>query len=202
MIAAAGCERGQLPHMRSDHDLTAIRLVDPLENTTIMTYPIPGQIWRFAQGARCGRKSSHSTLCLVTGAVWLASSLAGGALLFAKPPSYDHVVVVIEENHAFDEIIGSSQAPFINSLANEGVLFTDMYALTHPSQPNYIHLFSGSNQGVTGDSLPVGTPFQTPNLGSALLDNGRTSRAIRKVFRRSGPWSSPVGRTAAGTIRG
>ena len=62
-------------------------------------------------------------------------------------PRPDHVVIVIEENHSYSEIIGSSAAPYINSLAAQGALFTQSHATTHPSQPNYLHLFSGSNQG-------------------------------------------------------
>ena len=58
------------------------------------------------------------------------------------PP--DHVVIVIEENHSFSSIIGSSQAPFINSLAQQGALFTQSFGVEHPSQPNYLDLFSGS----------------------------------------------------------
>jgi hypothetical protein len=87
-------------------------------------------------------------------------------------PRPDHVVIVIEENHSYSEIIGSSAAPYINSLAAQGALFTQSHATTHPSQPNYLHLFSGSNQGVTDDSCPLS--FSTANLGQYLLDASLT----------------------------
>ncbi|MGA2618387.1 MAG: alkaline phosphatase family protein [Thermoguttaceae bacterium] len=98
------------------------------------------------------------------------------AALAAKIPTPDHVVIVIDENHAYNEIIGSSAAPYINSLAADakGAVFTQYFALEHPSQPNYIELFSGSNQGVTDDSVPSGAPFSTANLGSELLSQGKT----------------------------
>ncbi len=83
-------------------------------------------------------------------------------------PRPDHVVIVIEENHSYSEIIGSSSAPYINSLAAQGALFTQSYAITHPSQPNYLDLFSGSNQGVTDDSCPH--YFMTANLGLVLAE--------------------------------
>ena len=86
------------------------------------------------------------------------------------PP--DHVVIVMEENHSFSEIIGSSSAPFINSLAQQGALFTQSFAVEHPSEPNYLDLFSGSNQGVTDDSCPH--TFSTENLASELAAAGRT----------------------------
>jgi phosphatidylinositol-3-phosphatase len=83
-------------------------------------------------------------------------------------PTPAHVVIVIEENHADAQIIGSSAAPYINSLAKQGALMTNSYAIEHPSQPNYLDLLSGSNQGVQNDNVPVG-PFSTPNLASELI---------------------------------
>jgi acid phosphatase len=78
--------------------------------------------------------------------------------------------VAVLENHAYGQLIGNADAPFINSLAMSGALFTRSYAITHPSQPNYLALFSGSQQGVTSDSCPH--TFSTPNLGRAMLDAG------------------------------
>jgi phosphatidylinositol-3-phosphatase len=85
-------------------------------------------------------------------------------------PRPDHVVIVIEENHSFQEIYQSSSAPFINSLVREGALFTQSFAVEHPSEPNYLDLFSGSNQGVTDDSCPHS--FSTANLGAQLIAAG------------------------------
>lgn len=85
-------------------------------------------------------------------------------------PYPDHVVIAIEENHGYTQIIGSSNAPYINSLAQQGALFTQSYAIEHPSEPNYLDLFSGSNQGVHDDSCPH--TFSTPNLGGELEATG------------------------------
>ncbi len=80
-----------------------------------------------------------------------------------------HVVIVIMENHAFNEIIGSANAPYINNtLAANGAVLTNSHAVEHPSQPNYLDLFSGSNQGVHDDGVPLLLPFSTPNLASLL----------------------------------
>jgi hypothetical protein len=87
-------------------------------------------------------------------------------------PRPDHVVIVIEENHSYSEIIGSPDAPYINSLAAKGAVFTQSYAVTHPSQPNYLDVFSGYNQGVTDDSCPH--YFITDNLGLYLLNASLT----------------------------
>jgi acid phosphatase len=89
---------------------------------------------------------------------------AAGAPALPRPA---HVVLVIEENRAFGEIIGSADAPYINELAKQGALFTRSYAIGHPSEPNYVALFSGDTQGVQDDSCPH--RYDKPNLASALL---------------------------------
>lgn len=103
------------------------------------------------------------------------SSSVGTPVTTSVVPSFDHVVVVVMENHSAGQIIGSSNAPYINSLANSGVNFTQSFGLTHPSQPNYIQLFSGSAQGVTDDGA-VG-PFTANNIARQILDAGKTWKA-------------------------
>jgi phosphatidylinositol-3-phosphatase len=84
------------------------------------------------------------------------------------------VVVVMEENHAYNEIIGdTADAPYINNtLAAGGASFTQSFAIEHPSEPNYLDLFSGSNQGVTDDSCPH--TFSADNEGAQLIAAGYT----------------------------
>ncbi|MED5018634.1 alkaline phosphatase family protein [Paenibacillus chibensis] len=79
----------------------------------------------------------------------------------------DHVVIVLEENHSEQKIIGNAAAPYMNALVKQGAYFTNSYANTHPSQPNYLILFSGSNQAVTNDSC--GHTLNAPNLASELI---------------------------------
>ncbi|WP_438484121.1 alkaline phosphatase family protein [Streptomyces sp. S186] len=128
------------------------------------------------------RKRTRRTLTALAGAAALATtSLAlwatTGSTASAQPaglPSPDHVVVVMLENHAYDQVIGSSSAPYLNSLKAGGAVLTQSFALTHPSEPNYYMVFSGSNQGRTDDScVPVGS-MSAPNLGSELLAAGQT----------------------------
>ena len=88
------------------------------------------------------------------------------------PPAPAHTVIVIMENHAYGEVIGSPQAPYLNQLARQGTLFTHSYAITHPSEPNYLALFAGGTQGVTDDSCPH--RFTAANLASELIAAGKT----------------------------
>src|SRR5438045_1062375 len=107
--------------------------------------------------------------------VAVSISLVGTGV--AAPPTWDHIVIVIEENKSFSQVIGNPiDAPYINNtLKIGGAYLTDMYGITHPSQPNYLQFFSGANQGVTTDNDTSGvTPFNMANLGAELIAAGQT----------------------------
>jgi acid phosphatase len=115
--------------------------------------------------------------------------------LKAAPPRYDHILIVVEENRADTQIIGDREnAPYINSLADNGVHLGSMFALVHPSQPNYIHLYSGDNQGIVDDALPPNFsttntssyPFRTPNLGAELIAAGFTFAGFSEELEAAG----------------
>ncbi|MDX3243223.1 MULTISPECIES: alkaline phosphatase family protein [unclassified Streptomyces] len=104
--------------------------------------------------------------------VWAATASTAQA---AALPTPDHVVVVVMENHAYSQVIGSSSAPYINNtLKAGGANLTQSYGLTHPSEPNYYMLFSGSNQGRTDDSCVSVGSISAPNLASELIAAGQT----------------------------
>jgi phosphatidylinositol-3-phosphatase len=84
----------------------------------------------------------------------------------------DHIVVVIEENHSYQQIVGKKDAPYFNQLIEKGALLTNSHAITHPSQPNYLALFSGSTQGMKDDSC--GKTYSGDNLASELIKNKLT----------------------------
>ncbi len=86
----------------------------------------------------------------------------------AKFPKIDHIVIVVEENHSRQQIANNPNAPYMNKLMKQGANFTNFYAIEHPSQPNYLDLFSGSNQSVSNDRVPV-SKFSTANLASELI---------------------------------
>lgn len=98
------------------------------------------------------------------------------ALFGASPalPRVDHVVIVIEENRSLPQIAGYVDAPYINSLIERGALFTNMHAVTHPSQPNYFAMFAGLLNTNRDGCPPAGIDPNAPNLGSELLASHRT----------------------------
>ena len=132
-----------------------------LANITGLT---PGTVYTPYVRSNCG--SSFSSY--VAGSAFATTNTGARTV-----PVFSHIVVVIGENTSAGSVFGSSSAPYINALANAGAKFTNSFALTHPSQPNYLQLYSGSNQGVTDDSY-ITTKFTTANLGRELINAGKS----------------------------
>src|SRR5436190_18800138 len=77
----------------------------------------------------------------------------------------DHVVIVIEENLPTREL--APELAYLNSLLHQGANFTNSHGIDHPSQPNYLALFSGDPQGTGSDAK------RNPD-GSNPIVNGHT----------------------------
>jgi len=102
-------------------------------------------------------------------------------------PRYDHVIIIMEENHGYNELIGSANAPYINQLAQQAALFTQSHGISHPSQPNYLAIYSGSMQGITNDAcLQTITPYTTPNLGASLINHGLSFKGYAQTMPSEG----------------
>jgi len=130
--------------------------------------------------------------CVRAAAIGGILALASGAGAKAAPPSYAHVVVVVFENRAFEQISGAAEAPTFNRLAKGGALFTNARAVAHPSEPNYLALFSGSTQGVKDDA---DHRFDRPNLARSLAAAGKTFAGFIEQGSPSkhDPWRSFAG---------
>lgn len=103
----------------------------------------------------------------------------------AQPlPRPDHIVIVIEENKSYAQIIGNRDAPYINALAGRGVLFTQSFGVTHPSQPNYLALFSGSTHGITSNACPL--ELGGINLASALVEKRLSFASYSETMPQAG----------------
>jgi len=141
---------------------------------------VNGKSWSLAVALRCA--------AVVAAACFTPLVPAQG--LPAQPPG--HVVIVIMENHASSQIMGSPDAPYINRLAKEGAYFAQSFAVAHPSQPNYLALFSGSTHGVKSDTCPLN--LAGPNLGAQLIAAGLSFTAYSEAL----PSPGYAGCTAAG----
>jgi hypothetical protein len=126
----------------------------------------------------------------------VAACIAAGAAHAAEGPvpkgipALDHVFVIMMENHAYGQIAGNPQAPFINGLMGRANLATNYFAIAHPSNTNYLEVVGGSNFNKLSDQYPdwhntncipnivPGQPTNTdvPNSGVACPIAGRNGR--------------------------
>ncbi|MGH2517080.1 MAG: alkaline phosphatase family protein [Ktedonobacterales bacterium] len=122
-------------------------------------------------------------IMLVMAGMLLLAACGGGTTLPAQSytpspgalPNFSHIFVIVMENSEYGDIIGSSNAPYINSLAHTYGLATQDYAVTHPSLPNYLALAGGDTFGVTTDCNDCFV--NAPNLVDALDAGHKTWRA-------------------------
>jgi len=116
-------------------------------------------------------------LCVAASSLISSISLAVADTteLPTRLPAYSHIVVVLEENKDYDEIIGrTAVAPYINKLATEGASLAKMYGEEHNSEGNYFWLLSGSDQGVQFDDEVPRSPILASSLGEQLIKAGRS----------------------------
>jgi phospholipase C len=100
--------------------------------------------------------------CVVAGSTTSAKA-AGPCGTTSTAPTYKHVIWIWFENHSYSQIIGSSSAPYFNTVANECGLATNYHNLSHPSLPNYV----GATSGLAVSSLTPFDPDCNPS-GSCL----------------------------------
>src|SRR6266702_2928785 len=101
-----------------------------------------------------------------------------GQVLPALASQSTKVVAIPLENQTYDDIIGSSQAPYINNLFTQGTVFTKYSAVADGSHPNYLAMTSGlttkglmeSMTGTCGGGTTGNVPGSTDPLYSADHD--------------------------------
>lgn len=122
----------------------------------------------------------------------MAAADSTSSTVAAALPSYDHVVVVVFENHSYDEI--KSGAPYFARLADHGAEMTESHAVTHPSEPNYLALFAGSTFGLTSDACPLS--YTGAQLARQLRKAGHTFKAYSEGLPSRGYTGCTSGRYA------
>src|SRR2546427_3232820 len=88
--------------------------------------------------------------------------------------SFNHIVMVVEENTDYTSVIGSSSMPYLNGLAQQYGLATQYYANTHPSIGNYFMMTVGAI--ITNDDS-YGSVVTDDNVIRQLLAAGETGKA-------------------------
>ena len=122
-------------------------------------------------GISCGGGSSSSSS---TG-----TATSGGGSTPGTLPQFGHVVLVMEENHGYSDVIGNPTMPYLNSLATKYGLATQYYANIHPSIGNYFMLTTG--QIVTSDDSFTGT-VSDDNIVRELMSAGKTWKSYAEAL--------------------
>ena len=150
--------------------------------------------------------SARTLLALAAGAAAVAAisiapasaspAPASSSPLAATSPHYDHVFVIVEENHGYTDMIGNPAAPNFNALAAQYGLATNYYAVTHPSEPNYVALLGGSTYGVNNDNAYYVNHVNAPSLISQFDQAGVAGRPTCRACRTPDTRASAIRRAA------
>jgi hypothetical protein len=95
-----------------------------------------------------------------------------------------HVLLVVEENTGYQQVIGNAQLPFINSLAVNYGLASQWFDLSHPSLPNYLGLTSGSIWDDPSDTTPQERTYPGASLVDQLAARGVAWKAYMEDMPR------------------
>jgi acid phosphatase len=120
--------------------------------------------WRFLGAG----PSSKASAPAVGTSVPITPPAGSGAPNGAAP----HVMVIVEENHSYDQVIGNPDMPFLNQLARTYGLATDYAGVSHPSEPNYLAMVSGSIWDDPQDRTPQDGTYSGPTLVDQLAARG------------------------------
>ena len=150
------------------------------------------------------QRRSVSLAAMVTMAALALAALAGcapsGAAASNAGPMqrYQHIFLIVMENSSYDDVIGSTDTPRISALASKYGLATNYWAVTHPSEPNYIAMIGGDTFGVHDDITYKTNAITSPNLATQLEGAGLTWKSYQQSLPSPGytgetyPTNSPL----------
>ena len=119
----------------------------------------------------------------LAGPLLLLFALLGGATSSAQVPRSRHVYIVAEENRSYEDIVGSPNMPYLNSLLPKGAVATQFYANQHGSLENYFWVTAG--QKITDNNSTTLT-FNVDNIERHLLTNGMTFKSYAQSLPYAG----------------
>jgi hypothetical protein len=107
-------------------------------------------------------------VCVSAAVAATVSASLSAAAADLTVPKYDHIVLIIEENTGFNQVIGNSLAPNINNFANTYGLATQYFTVGDPSAPNYVAMLGGNFFGIADNNPYFTHTIDKPSLMSQL----------------------------------
>lgn len=151
------------------------------------------------------RITSH--LILLFGALATSCALmAVGAR--AQAPRFDHVYIIVLENHGFDDALYNGPSPFMRELANAQGLATNYFGVAHPSLPNYLAMIGGDDFGIRDDQPScfatdlAGSTNCNRISGDSLVDQLRGAGLSFAIYAETLPASGSLVTVAPGGAAG
>jgi phosphatidylinositol-3-phosphatase len=117
-----------------------------------------------------------------------ASAAAAPSSVAPRAPGLRKVLVVVEENKSYDDIIGSPEAPYLNDLARRfgsATAYDAGYRAKCPSLASYVLLTSGSEHGICDDDPPGKHPLGGDNIFRQVAGSGREWRVYAQSMPRA-----------------
>src|SRR5437763_10133573 len=120
-----------------------------------MSRPLPAVEVDMTMRAGRARIVAAASVIGVAAALAVALPVASGATAGGHHHGghvrLDRAFVIVLENHSKHSVIGDPNAPFITSLAHRYGEAAKYFGVTHPSEPNYVAMISGSNWFTNND---------------------------------------------------
>ena len=114
----------------------------------------------------------------------------------AQNARFGHVIVVVEENHNYGDVVANGSAPYLNGLANQYGLATNYFANAHPSIPNYFELTTGKTQTLIDLLTPDVFPVSDDNVVRELIAAGKTWKSYAEDLPSIGYTGGDTGKYA------
>jgi hypothetical protein len=144
--------------------------------------------------------------CLALAVLLFASAGCGGGQVATIPspiptpgqtnPQFGHIVIVVEENTNYSDVIGNPAMPYLNGLANQFGLATNYFANLHPSIPNYMELTTGQTLTVIDSLTPQSFPVSQDNAVRELIAAGKTWKSYAEDLPSVGYTGGDTGKYA------
>lgn len=126
---------------------------------------------------------------LFSGILAVRISTAAASGTNTRMPRYDHIFLIMEENHSYSGVIGNPVAPEFNSLAQTYGLATNYYGAIHPSEGNYVAIVGGNTYGITDDN-----PYYTHTIDNNSIVNQLEGAGLTwKGYFQSMPYAGYLG---------
>jgi acid phosphatase len=105
-------------------------------------------------------------------------------------PQFAHVILVVEENHSYNDIIGNGNMPYINGLASQYAVAAQYFADAHSSLLDYFMLTAGGTIA-TDDSFTG--PVTQDTVVRALKSAGKSWRCYAEGLPSTGYTGADAG---------